>query len=298
MKKGVITITTVVELILIVVSLLAILNFVISGYNRVDNSYNAELCRASVVANSKLNTPLFGQDAWPIQCPTMYYFFDTEGFIIESGDVKQEIKYTTQTRDLRAENKVYVDCMKDKEVKDTNDMPKETLCKIKNMNFLIAQAHARCWEQFGRGQLALFDRLDSQRQCVVCDVYDFSDDFQEEVGSYYIEDVVDQEYTLDYIMRTTGPLGRDITYAEISNDALDPFDPPSYEYSLDESYASLFVANNEDYINTKLGQLADFAGQLVKINLGEDEGEAYFLNSNRFIPESSIIRECDVLVEQ
>ena len=68
MKKGVLTITTVVELILIVVSLLAILNFVINGYNRIDNSYNEELCRASVVANSKLNKPLFGQGAWPIQC--------------------------------------------------------------------------------------------------------------------------------------------------------------------------------------------------------------------------------------
>ena len=298
MKKGVIAITTVVELILIVVSMLAILNFIIQGYSRVDNSYNAELCRASVVANSKLNQPLFGQGAWPIQCPTIYYYFDVDGFIVESGDVKQEIRYTTQTRDLRAENKEYVSCMKNMDIKDSNTLDKETICKIRNINVLLSEAHARCWEQFGRGQLALFDKLDSERQCVVCAVYDFSDKFQKEVGGSFVEDIVEEQDTFDYIMRTTGPLGRDITYAELSNDELDVYDPPYYSYSFDESYASLFIANNEDYINTKVGQAADLVGKLLKLDLGGDEGEVYFLNTNEFIPESKVARECDVLVEQ
>jgi hypothetical protein len=98
-------------------------------------------------------------------------------------------------------------------------------------------------------------------------------------------------------MRTTGPLGRDITYAELCNDELDPYEPPYYTYSFDSSYASLFIANNEDYLNTKIGEVTDLLGKLISVDLGE-EGEAYFLNSNTLIEESMVARECDVLVEQ
>ena len=296
MKKGVIAVSTTIGLILLVVSLLALLNFVISGYDRVDSSYSNVLCKASVIANSKLNTPLFGEGAWPIQCPTVYYFFGYEGFFIESGDVKQEFSYDTNTRTLKPENKEFVKCMKDDAIKDGEFLEKTDVCKIRNMNFLMAQAHAQCWEQFGRGQLSMFDRLDTERQCVVCAVYDFSDEVQKKFGSYYVEDVVEEEHSFDYMMRTNGPLGRDITYAELANDPLDPYEPPYYTYSFDESYASLFIANNEDYFGQIVGQIEEVIGSLVKINVGEES--RYFLNTNEFIPEAGVVRECDLLVEQ
>ncbi len=297
MKKGVVAITYVIGLIIIVVSMLAIIAFLLNLFGRASQGYDNTVCRASVLANSKLNNPILGQNAWPIECPTVYYYFDSQGFMMEAGEWKEKYVYSLKSRDLRPEIKEYVTCMNDNSVKESFGMDKETICKIRNVNSLIAQAHARCWEQFGYGELPLFDRLDSERQCVVCSVYDFSDDFQDEVDGYYIDDVVAEKHTLDYMMRTTGPLGRDITYAELTLDGLDVFDPPYYTYNLEESYASIFIANNEDYLNTKVGQIADLAGKLINLDLGE-EGEAYFLNTNEFIPESMVARECDVLVEQ
>lgn len=303
MKKAEISTSTIIGLVLLAISLVVGINLAIQFSEKADSGYNQELCRTSVVANARLNNPLFGEGTWPIKCPTRYHYFDMEGFIEESGDYKTEIKYSTKDRDLKYENGEYARCMRDKSITGNNDLTKEEICIIRNMNWIIALRHAQCWEQFGRGELALFNKLDTDRQCIICSVYDFSEELEKKMGAYYLSDIVSEKNTLDYYMRTKGPIGRDITYAELSMDSMDIYDPPYYDYSFDESYASIFIANNDNYIQTKLQEIGQFFKDPIHkllpfLKVGPEGQEQFFLNTNEFSPEALVVRECDILVEQ
>jgi len=301
--RGEITTATIIGMILLVISFLVVFNLAIQFGEKADKGYNQELCRTSVVANAKLNVPLFGDGAWPIKCPTRYHYFDTEGFIEESGDFKKEFKYSTKTKDLDFEIREYAACMNDKSVNAADGLTKEDICILRNMNWIIAQRHAECWEQFGRGELSMFDRLDTERQCVICSVYDFSDDLEKKFGANYLSSMVSEKNTLDYYMRTKGPMGRNITYYELTLDSMDVFQEPYFDYSFDESYASVFIANNDDYIQTKLKELGQTFNDPIHtllpfLSVGPEDDKKFFLNTNEFVPESMVVRECDVLVEQ
>lgn len=303
-KKGELTTSEVFGMILLALSLVVLIGLAVQFGERADKGYNSQLCRTSVVANSKLNTPILGDGVWPIKCPTRYMYFDTDGFIEESGDYKAEILFSTKAKDIQYDNKPFSDCMNDKSITGSGDLKKEDICKIRNINTIIMQRHYECWEQFGRGELALFNRADTDRQCVICSVYDFSEEMEKKYGSYYSSEVLPERHTLDYMMRTKGPLDRNITYYELTMDPMDIFDQPYFDYSFDESYASVFIANNDNYIQTKMQQIGQFfkdpiTKALPFIKSTDPDGfEKFFLNTIEFSPETLVVRECDVLVEQ
>jgi hypothetical protein len=303
MKKAEISTSTMIGMLALIVILVVMISMSLQISENADRGYNNELCRTSVVANSKLNTPLFGDGTWPIQCPTRYHFFDMEGFVEESGDYKQQVVYTTKRSKVTSDNSEYYNCMNDNSIKREGKLTKDEVCVLRNINMIIAKRHAECWEQFGRGELALFDRLNTERQCVICSVFDFSEKLENKMGEYYSSEILDEKNTLDYMMRTKGPRGRDITYYELSEDPLDVFDQPYYDYAFSESYVSVFIANNDNYVQTKLQKLGQVFTDPIHtflpfIKTGPEGQEQFFLNTVEYSPESIVVKECDILVEQ
>ncbi|NTV22838.1 MAG: hypothetical protein HGA85_00495 [Nanoarchaeota archaeon] len=296
MKKAELTTETTISMIVLVLVFIALITLVIKLNSKVDNSYDEQICKLSVVANSRLNSPVTGE-TWSIKCPTRYHFFDLKFLTEESGERKKTYDYTEDPMKSDYIILEYLNCMKDTTITGTADLSKEEVCAIQNINAVIAQRHALCWEQFGRGDIPVFNQLESKRQCAVCSVYDFSKEMKRRFKNSYTADLLPTELTLDYYMRTRGPLGRNITWAQLTSDPLDHMAPPYYDYNFDESYASVFISNREDWITEKLGKITDFILEKLHI-VKKGEEEESFLNTIEFLPESEVARECDVLVEQ
>ena len=303
-KKGNMASDMAPQLGLLLVITLILISMIVATLPKTVTTFDAGICRASVVASANFGGTVFKGDAWPIKCPTQYHVFDLDGYVMESGESSKSvdpIEYKIQNP--------YINCMET----FREDKDKEKICRLRAINKLIAEKHLECWEQFGKGQLPMFDRFESKRQCVVCSVYDFSKDLKSEMNndyqSFLEEEGYPQEVMLDYIMRTEGPAiarkekdSEQFTYAELVTDPLDIYNPPFYDYYVDEPYASVFIANHESFVITLIGSAADKTKDLLDkfpfLEIKNDEESEYYLNTIEFLPEAEVVRECDLLVEQ
>ncbi|MCM2325590.1 MAG: hypothetical protein NDI94_03950, partial [Candidatus Woesearchaeota archaeon] len=182
MKKANFMVDNLGWIILILVTAVIVINIVAKFMMKADSAFDPAVCRASVLANSKLNTALSNE--WQVKCATRYHYFGKESYTEESGDKKIEVPYK---RDL-----AYESCIKKN--KDNEEAAEQ--CVIGVINKVIADRHKECWEQFGRGELSLFNRLDTKRQCVICSVYDFSEDLKENFDDRYVSEIVEEESNL------------------------------------------------------------------------------------------------------
>jgi hypothetical protein len=238
--------------------------------------------------------------------------FDMDGFTEESGEASKNVK--------PAEYKImasYYNCMNSfKGLEKAADY-----CRLKAINRIIAERHLDCWEQFGKGELPMFDMFETKRQCVVCSVYDFKPELKEKLGNNYQslleegesfndnENDYPQEVMFDYVMRAEYPAvagqGKDserVSFADMVADPLDIYNPPFYDYFVDEPYASVFIANHESFVMSVIGRstesVKDLLDRLPFIEISDEEETHYYLNTIEFLPESEIVKECDLLVEQ
>jgi hypothetical protein len=282
--KGEISISFAVKLIYIIIGLVVVMSFVVYLHNKtMARSYDKAACQLSVIANSKVRMPLTNVDLWRTDCPTRYLRFTKTGYTEESG----RQKYTV---DFRVGNKkvTYDTCRSDHGTYD---------CEYLNqVNEAIATHIHDCWEQFMAGQVSVFSDYTSQRQCVICSVFEFSPEVNNKFGDVYSGDILAEDKTLDEYMRNNGPPGRDITYYEYCQDMLDHFNQEYYDYRFDTKYAVVFTAANENYLKT-LGQtvLDWVTPNFLKVQKNEDEQR--FINTLKYVELDTVSQECDTLVQ-
>jgi len=241
--------------------------------------YDKQGCKASVVYNAKYRIPVVEREELTVDCPTRYVTITPKEIITEvrGKEFKQKIK----CGDLSNE--------------------KEKKCFLKKVNKLAANLIFDCWDQFAAGQIAVFSRYESDRQCILCSRMEFTRDvhnlFEEvgdkEVGWIYREPG-EKDYPLDEYMRQYKPLTHEISYYEFSLDKTDAFNPPYYDYDLIKPRAAVFVALNENQAKHLFGKTWEkFKSIFVEI---KDEKEFNYVNTLEWVPYDEVVQKCDVLV--
>ncbi|MFH2019896.1 MAG: hypothetical protein ABIJ34_00630 [archaeon] len=283
MKKGAVILDETGNLIYAVIGLLVVLGVIYFIYmTTASKSYDKAACQLSVIANSKVRMPLSNVDIWRTDCPTRYVRFTKEGYSEESGKSKYEIPFKKENKKVsfdscKSDHGVYQNC--------------EYLAQV---NEVMAEHIFDCWEQFVAGEVSVFSDYTTERQCVICTVFEYSGEVKDKFGEVYSNEILPEPATLDEFMRTSGPLGRDITYYEYTQDLLDHFNQDYYDYNFNDKYAVVFTATNELYIKTLGKQVLDFVVPNFMSNGGDYEQR--FINTIKFMDQGMVSQECDTLV--
>ena len=290
MKKGEITLSTTGQIILAVIGLLVVLGAIYFMYVRVTSrSYDKAACQLSVVANAKVRTPVTNTELWTLDCPTRYVRFTKTGYIEESGKTSLKVPFRKGNKRIsletceRGRSGYYEECP-----------------YLEQVNKVISERIMDCWEQFMAGQVSVFSNYNTQRQCVICTVIEFDEDVKKEFGEVYSSEILPEEQSLDEYMRTHGPIGRDITYYEYTQDPIDHFNPEYFDYNFDQSYAIVFTAINGQYfesIKDMLGEGFDYVMSLLTKEEYEGKEPSRFLNVLHYIEQDYVTQECDTLVD-
>ncbi|MBN1501909.1 hypothetical protein JW930_00055 [Candidatus Woesearchaeota archaeon] len=241
-----------------------------------------ELCMASVLANSKARVPVVNDEIYAVNCPTKYLTIGLEGYEEETTECKG------------GDDKYFKECGKPNQA-GTSQFNK---CFFNKTNELIASRIFNCWEQFGAGNLKVFSEYEVDRQCIVCEIIEFSEEARAAYGGEYIGARYPQ-YSLDEYMRTTKPSAAyTASYYELTVDALDVFQPQIYDYDMQGSYAVLFVAVNQAHVQDMLGDAWSWFQDKVPWLLGRssDEPEILFVNALHFVPQEDVQNMCDKLI--
>ncbi len=242
-------------------------------------SYDKQLCKFSVVENSKYRLPVANEQVYPLDCPTRYVSFEKDKANFESRNFKGKKKITCGNLN--------------------NNRDRE--CFLKKSNEVIADLIFDCWDQFAAGQVEVLSPWEENRQCVLCARFEFSQDVQQrfkEIGSSEIAftsfrgDTPKTDFTLDNYMRSHNPPHHKISYYEFSLDALDAYKFPYYDYNLQEPYAVVFRAMNKHQITRLIDGAWDFISENHLQNTA-DEGD--FINVMDIVKYSEVETVCDTL---
>lgn len=244
--------------------------------------YDKQLCKQSVIMNSKGRLPVLNNEKFVLDCPTRYVTFDKHKIITESRNYKDEEKMC----ELKF-GESYNQCFLNK----ANE-------KIANMLF-------DCWDQFAAGRLQVLDTWNNEeRQCVLCSRFDFSEEvyvaFKSDVGDleigftrYRNDDDIEQDFTLQKYMLGEKPPHHTIYYYDYCMDPLDVFDKPIYDYNLKDAYAIVFRAVNKHQANEMYEGLWDkLKGETLVMGNEDDQG---FVNTMSLMKYDEVIEQCDTL---
>lgn len=245
--------------------------------------YDKQGCKASVVYNAKFRIPVVEREELSVDCPTRYVTITPKEIIMEVRG--REVKEKIRCGNL--------------------DSEKEKKCFLKKVNKQIASIIFDCWDQFAAGQLPVFSRYESGRQCILCSRVEFSQEVRskfsdvgdQEVGWIYTAEPDERgqaDYPLDEYMRTHKPLTHEISYYEFTLDKIDAFNPPYYDYNFVKPRAAVFVALNEDQAKYLLGKTWDKVKSVFTDS--EDNKEYNYVNTLEWVPYDEVATRCDVLV--
>lgn len=244
--------------------------------------YDKQGCKASVVYNAKFRIPIVEREELTVDCPTRYVTITPEEIITEARDhtVKEKIKCGNLGNE------------------------EEKKCFLKEVNKQIADLIFDCWDQFAAGQIPVFSKYESDRQCIICSRVEFTQEvrnkFQDvgdqEVSWAYPPEQGEKDYPLNEYMRNHKPLTHDISYYEFSldkTDALKGVEGEYYDYDFVKPRAAVFVALNQNQIKSL------FKGALEKVKslFVDTEGHEYeYVNTLEWVPYDEVVKKCDVLV--
>ena len=191
--------------------------------------YDKGLCKQSVVLNSKFRIPILQSEEFEVKCPTRYVTIEPEKIIVEA---------------LEKEHTIKIPCGNLKNSKSQK-------CFNEKVNSLISGLIFDCWDQFGAGQLNVFNSYERNRQCIICSRIEFTEGVKNALGEDFWSGS-NKDTSLQEYMITHNPKLHEITYYEFSLDAIDAFSPPVYEYDLNVPYAVVFSAMNERGVKSVL----------------------------------------------
>ncbi len=298
-KKGVWALSYTAKIILTLVVTALLLLMVRELGHSMTQGYNKQLCKESVILNSKIKMPVVGATHFDIDCPTRYVTIDTD-------DVISEIWKEKESKDsVLCKGKI------DDELKGTRkgvktDSEESLSCFKENINERIANLLYDCWDQFGRGRLNIFSETSQERNCVICSRIEFTDKAKEALNR-----VDDEELQFDNYLRNHRPLLHEISYYEFLMDELDAVYSPYYEYYPEEVYAVVYRIKYSSKIKEIAGQAVNLvycSGKWGLSFLGADpcdinswakdqltSGELEVSTVNEFLPYSEIKDRCDLL---
>jgi hypothetical protein len=266
-----------VGLILVLVSTFVTIALVNKAQDK--SAYDKEMCMHSVAFNSRGRLPVVENQMFTINCPTRYVYFYTDRW-------EEEVTYN-QKQNLQKED---IDCGR-------LDTEENKQCYLEEMNKKIANLIFDCWDQFAAGQVLVFSKYDTGRQCKVCSEIVFTQELKDFFQNYIITD----EYSLQEYMISNSPLKksagkeeeRKISYYQFALDELDAFRMPYYDIDIDKDYAVVFRALNEHAVVA----VAKEAWNKIKLTVfNEASGkEVDFINTIHFIPKSEVFEKCDSL---
>jgi hypothetical protein len=260
--------------------------------------YDKQLCKQSVILNSKGRIPVAEREEFPLDCPTRYVTFYKD-------------KATTESRNFESNLKIKCGNLKSRKDKE---------CYLTQANRVISKLLFDCWDQFAAGRLMVLNAWDQNRQCVLCARFEFAPEvqkaFKESVGNREIAetDFFDKknkkiDFTLDEFMRTHNDPMHKISYYEFTMDPVDAFKLPYYDYSLTEPFGIIFKAVNKD----KAEAIAEGVWEFIKkhrleipftninINILHDPDAKNepempeFVNIMELLRYNEVINQCDSL---
>jgi len=251
--------------------------------------YDKALCKSTVLANARFRFPGAQIQQIKVSCPTRFVTVGLDEIIMESDGDKQKID---------------INCKKGLFKKGTENTPESKKCFLNKTNSVIANLIFDCWDQFGAGFLRVFSNYVINRQCIICSRIEFKQEvyelFEEDVGASPISltkfrgDTPETDFTLDNYMRSHNPRLHTITFYEFTLDQADVFLYPYYDYTLDKSWAAVFVAQNEHALKQLLIEAWDeFKAWWTETQPPEKE---FFVNTLEFEPYDEVVEVCDVLV--
>ena len=271
------------KMILAIVFLAAALLMVRQLGDVLTTGYDKQLCKTTVLANSKLRDPTAQIQQVDIKCPTRFTTIGLDEITTESGD-------NSISKDIRCKGGLLN--------KGTSDDRESKECLLNTINEEVAGMIFDCWDQFGAGQLRVFSNYDLNRQCLVCGRVEFKEEVQ---NLFALQDLPislsefktsKTDLTLDNYMRTHNPALHKISYYEYTLDSTDIYKYPYYDYSFDKPYAVVFVAKNENAIKQALVEgWETFKSWWDETNSEEE----YFANTLEFVPYDEVIEKCDSL---
>lgn len=257
-----------------------------------NKGYDKQICKQSVVLNSKVRMPVAGTTQFEIGCPTRYITIGTD--------------YTTTETEKGGEIKEKVICKgKRKGVSDTEESKE---CFKEHTNKVIANLLYDCWDQFGRGRLKVFSETSQDRNCVICSRIEFTEEAKEIINS-----VDNHELEFDYYLRNNTPSLHKISYHDFLMDELDATDPSLYyfEYYPEEVYAAVYRIKYSSKIKEIAGKAVNLAycsGKWVFSFIGAEpcdesnwaehqlaEGDLQVSTVNEFLPYNEVKNICDAL---
>lgn len=290
-KKGVwalsYTGTIIIGLVFTAVALLLVRQLGVAMYS----GYDKQLCKQSVILNSKIKTPVVGTAHFDVNCPSRYITIDTDEIITEAAEGK--------------ERKQDVLCRGKRKGVDI-DSEESLKCFKEYTNAVIANLLFDCWDQFGIGKLQVFSETSQERNCVICSRIEFTDKAKEALNK-----VDDDELGFDRYLRTHNPSLHDISYYQFLMDELDSINPPYYEYYPEETYGIVYRIKYSSKIKEIAGKAVNLvycSGKWVLSFIGADpcdtnnwakdqlaSGELEISTVNEFLPYSEIKDACDIL---
>jgi hypothetical protein len=233
------------------------------------------------------------------QCPTKYITIYKDRVEKEYDDFTPEDKPIVQKFDE--------DCSKLK----TSSQYKR--CVLRNTNKFMAKEMVSCWNKFHQGTVPLFSQHTDDRQCLVCSVFYFDAQIQEELGGDYVgwQFDTDPELSLDAYMRQNFPLeGYADTKVAMNKDKVEKADErtgttsyfvytldlidkyveaPYYDYDPQYDYTIVLTALNK--------KRAEALGDRIKnLLLGKDDPRGEFINTMSFIENEQVTTLCDTIV--
>ncbi len=164
-------------------------------------------------------------------------------------------------------------------------------CVFDNVNSYLASEYQNCWSIFSYGKQSMFSRYVDDTQCLVCAVVYFDGELAAEYGGGYVGTEFGEHYTLNEYMLNEGRRGSELSYYEETLDLVDEtVVNPYYDYDMDDEYAIVLIAMNENKIKTLFGKLMEQV--FPKLQKSEDGN---FMNRIEFIENDRIGEYCEVL---
>lgn len=273
-------------LIIAIIFLVAALFIVKELGESMSQGYDKQICKTTVLFNSKLRDPTSQIQQVDVKCPPRYITIGLDEITFESGDSKT-------TEDIK--------CRTGLRKKGTDNSEESKKCFLNIVNEATADLLFDCWDQFGAGQLRVFSNYNLDRQCLICSRIEFKKEVQDLFAfgelpisfSEFKGDTIEKDYTLDNYMRSHNPQLHEISYYEFTLDQTDAFQYPYYDYSFDKPYSAVFVAMNENAIKQILSE------SWTKFKSWFDDTvpnePVYFANTLEFVPYDEVVEKCDSL---
>jgi len=234
------------------------------------SGYDKQLCKQSVILNSRIKTPGIGTAHFDVNCPTRYVTIDTDEIITEttrSGERKENVYCRGKKKGVDVDSEESLECF--------NEFT----------NKVIANLLYDCWDQFGMGRLEVFSEKTQDRQCVICSRIEFSDNAKKALkgasSTLYLEELNDY-------LKNNKPLLHDISYHQFLMDGQDIVDP-YYGYHTDQTQGIIYRIEYPSKIKEVVGKVRDI---IIDDTSGDEQTAATI---NKMLPYEEIKDKCDIL---